>query len=102
MSFRWDGNSITDFKTADQEHEWLCPNHHAILHLWIDDDQISPMQRGRRAAPTVEDVDLTEIDRLMELTRRAGRRRPNLAPDLAPNYNRQPPPSINMDGGEIR
>jgi hypothetical protein len=63
------------FQVADQEHEWLCPNHHVILHLWID-ERITDVQRGRRAAHTMDYVDLTEFDRLMELVGRSGRRGP--------------------------
>jgi hypothetical protein len=63
------------FRVADQEHEWLCPNHHVILHLWID-DRITDVRRGRRAAHTMDHVDLTEVGRLMELVGRSGRRGP--------------------------
>lgn len=64
------------FRVADQEHEWLCPNHHVILHLWIDDDQITDARRGRRAAPTMDHVNVTEVGRLMDLVGRSGRRWP--------------------------
>jgi hypothetical protein len=56
----------------DQEHAWLCPSHHAILHLWIDDN-ISHIGRGRRAAPTMDDLSNDEIDRMLDLVKRAGR-----------------------------
>lgn len=58
------------FPAADHEHEFLCPNHHFILHLWIDDD-ISHQRRGRRAAPTVDDLTNEEIERMLQLSGRA-------------------------------
>jgi hypothetical protein len=61
-----------EFETASHEHEFLCPNHHVMLHLWIDDD-ISHQRRGRRAAPTIEDVSNEELNRLIDLAGRAGR-----------------------------
>lgn len=61
------------FRVADQEHEWLCPNHHAILHLWID-ARIDDQQRGRRAVLTIGYVEDTELDRMLDLVRRSGRR----------------------------
>jgi hypothetical protein len=66
------------FKVADQEHEWLCPDHRVILHLWIDDPTISYERRGRRAAPTMDEVGLVEFDKLMDLADRSGRRSPTI------------------------
>ncbi|RTE88237.1 hypothetical protein D6B98_36955 [Bradyrhizobium sp. LVM 105] len=59
------------FSVANHEHEFLCPNHHAILNLWIDDD-ISHQRRGRRAAPTFEDLTNEEVERMFQLSGRAG------------------------------
>lgn len=60
------------FTEPDHEHVWLCPNHHAILHLWIDDD-VSDARRGRRAAPTIDDLGDDEIGRLLDLVGRSRR-----------------------------
>jgi hypothetical protein len=43
------------FGVADHEHEWLCPNHHVTLHLWIDRSS-SDQHLGRRAAPSIADI----------------------------------------------
>lgn len=67
------------FSVPDDEHEWLCPNHHAILHLWIDRSG-SHQKLGRRAAPSIADVPLEHFDRLMDLVGRAGRRTPRSRP----------------------
>jgi hypothetical protein len=53
-------------ETASHAHEFLCPNHHAILHLWIDGD-ISIERRQRRGAPTLDDLDDHEYQRMMDL-----------------------------------
>ncbi|WP_024342652.1 HNH endonuclease [Bradyrhizobium japonicum] len=60
------------FVAPDHEHEWLCPNHHVILHLSIDRSS-SHQKLGRRAAPSLAHTPLEHFDRLMELVGRAGR-----------------------------
>lgn len=42
------------FKEPDQEHAWLCPSHHAIIHVLIDQN-ITLLER---ASLIVEDLDL--------------------------------------------
>lgn len=82
------------FDTPDHEHEWLCPNHHVILHLWIDRSG-SDQQLGRRAAPSMADVPLEHFDKLMELVGRAGRTAPwpRLSPHFAATWSLAPPRS---------
>jgi hypothetical protein len=53
------------FRDPYHEHEWLCPNHHAMLHLWID-DEISDLRRGRRAASTFDDISKTDYGAIVE------------------------------------
>jgi hypothetical protein len=60
------------FEAVSHEHEFLCPNHHTMLHLWIDHD-ISEARRGRRAAPTIEDMSDEELQRMLDLAGRSGR-----------------------------
>lgn len=67
------------FGAPDHEHEWLCPNHHVIVHLWIDRSS-SHQQLGRRAAPSLADTPLEHFDKLMGLVGRAGRTTPQLRP----------------------
>jgi len=45
------------FRAANHTHEWLCPTHHAILHLWID-EAVSDQHRGRRAVGTFIDLEV--------------------------------------------
>jgi hypothetical protein len=66
------------FVYPDQELVWLCPNHHAMAHLYIptDDRSIAPAAmraRGRTTGALNGDLTEEEFNRLMELTRRSGR-----------------------------
>lgn len=66
------------FKYPDQEFVWLCPNHHAMAHLFIqaDDRSMTPdamRARGRRTAALNPDLAESEFDKLLELMHRAGR-----------------------------
>lgn len=63
------------FEVTDHEHEWLCPNHHVILHLWIDRSS-SEQHLGRRAAPSLAEVPIEEFGSLMDLVGRSGRKTP--------------------------
>ena len=66
------------FKYPDQEFVWLCPNHHAMAHLFIPRDNRSMTAsafRGRdRAASGInEDLSEDEFDRMIDLMRRSVR-----------------------------
>lgn len=66
------------FKYPDQEFVWLCPNHHAMAHLFIQDDNrsMSPdamRARGRRTAALNPDLAEGEFEKMLELMQRAGR-----------------------------
>lgn len=66
------------FEYPDQEFVWLCPNHHAIVHLFIPADGRSmalPAMRARGKTTSALHIDVTdnEFDQLMELVRRSGR-----------------------------
>ncbi|MDH2341524.1 hypothetical protein [Bradyrhizobium sp. SSUT77] len=66
------------FKYPDQECVSLCPNHHAIVHLFIHVDGRSmarPAMRARGRTTSALHVDLTdnEFDQMMELVRRSMR-----------------------------
>jgi hypothetical protein len=66
------------FEVPDHEHEWLCPNHHVTLHLWIDRSS-SEQHLGRRAAPSIAEVPLEQFGILMDLVGRSGRTTPTHA-----------------------
>jgi hypothetical protein len=66
------------FKYPDQEFEWLCPNHHAMAHLFIQGDNRSMVPaamraRGRSIAAVNPDLSEGEFEKLLELMHRAGR-----------------------------
>jgi hypothetical protein len=66
------------FKYPDQEFSWLCPNHHAIVHLFIIGDnrsmEIPAMRaRGRTTRAVHPDLSEEEFTKVMELARMAGR-----------------------------
>jgi hypothetical protein len=66
------------YKYPNQEHVWLCPNHHAMAHLFIQDDNRSMLQaalraRGRTMARVFPDLSEDEFEKMLELMRRAGR-----------------------------
>jgi hypothetical protein len=66
------------FKYPDQEHVWLCPNHHAMVHLYIpgDDRSLEPAAMRARSRTTMavsEDLSEEEFGRMMELMRRSAR-----------------------------
>lgn len=56
------------FEVADDEHEWLCPSHHAVLHLWIDRD----LPNGRSWEAHSE-LDEREAAALLDLVKRSHR-----------------------------
>lgn len=65
------------FKVPDNEHVWLCPNHHTMAHLYIlnDDRSMSERAMKSRAATTAAlnaDLSDSEFERMMELMRLAG------------------------------
>jgi hypothetical protein len=58
------------FKNAADQHAWLCPNHHAILHVLIDplkDD----WSLGRRASRVIDDLSAKEWKIMVELMKLA-------------------------------
>jgi hypothetical protein len=66
------------FKYPDNEIVWLCPNHHAMAHLYIPDDDRSMTpsamrSRMRTTAPLSEDLTSAEFDKLMELMGKSAR-----------------------------
>lgn len=66
------------FKYPDNEHVWLCPNHHAMAHMFIQDDSRSMARdamraRGRRMSALHPDVSEGEFKKLIELMRLAAR-----------------------------
>lgn len=66
------------FKYPDPEHVWLCPNHHAMVHLFIIgvNRSIAPGAFRARAKTTravLPDLVGDEYEKVMELMRRACR-----------------------------
>ncbi len=62
------------FKRPDHEHVWLCPNHHAILHLLIPSEGPQDLQKlGARGAGPILEMSHDEIDATLKLITRSGR-----------------------------
>jgi hypothetical protein len=66
------------FEYPDNEFVWLCPNHHAIIHLFIlgDDRSVAPAAmraRARTADPIYDDLSDVEFEVVIDLMRRAAR-----------------------------
>lgn len=64
------------FKYPDQAYVWLCPNHHAMAHLFIQDDNRSMAPsamraRGRTTGALHPDLSDKEFAKLVELMRSA-------------------------------
>mgnify|MGYP001563316190 CR=1 FL=1 len=64
------------FRLPNCERVWLCPNHHAMLHIIIPDDNLSMTDsafraRNRRAGTVLEDLSEDEFKTIMELVRRS-------------------------------
>jgi predicted HNH restriction endonuclease len=65
------------YKVPDNEHVWLCPNHHTMAHLYILNDDRSMTERAMksRASTTAalnSDLSDHEFERMMELMHLAG------------------------------
>lgn len=66
------------FKYPDQEFVWLCPNHHAMTHLFIPRDNRSMTAaafrgRDRVSSGLYEDLSDDELNRVLGLMRRSFR-----------------------------
>lgn len=66
------------FKYPDQEHLWLCPNHHTMAHLFIQSESRSITRaafraRGKTTDAVLPDLSEDEFEKMMELMRRAYR-----------------------------
>lgn len=66
------------FEIPDNEHVWLCPNHHAIAHLFIlgsgrSYEAAAARARSRRRAPVYRDLSEREFEKMIELMHMAGR-----------------------------
>lgn len=62
------------FGVPDHQHVWLCPNHHAVLHLMIPPDrETDPMKIGRRTAGPILEMSHEELERMLELLKQSGR-----------------------------
>lgn len=53
-------------RIPDQRHVWLCPNHHAMVHLLLDGEP-DRQTLGRKAANAIEDLDKDELRKVMSL-----------------------------------
>ncbi|WP_409188418.1 hypothetical protein [Bradyrhizobium sp. RDM4] len=58
------------FAEPHHEHVWLCPTHHAIVHVLVDGDP-NPQLLGRRAAPVFTDHDEAAGRALLDLVKRS-------------------------------
>lgn len=74
LSFQYDRG----FRIPDNEHVWLCPNHHVMAHLYVMNDDRSMSERaieardGTKAALNT-DLSEDEFEKMMDLMRRAAR-----------------------------
>ncbi|MEI9804065.1 MAG: hypothetical protein WDN48_05875 [Pseudolabrys sp.] len=60
------------FEEPDQEHVWLCPNHHAIIHVLIYPHE-DMAAKGRVSAGPISDLEEGEMGAVMALLGRSGR-----------------------------
>lgn len=66
------------FRYPDQEYVWLCPNHHAMIHLFIQNNNRSMKPaafraRGRTTGAILPDLSEVEFEAMMDLMQRSGR-----------------------------
>lgn len=66
------------FSVPDNEHVWLCPNHHAIIHAFIPSDKHSlkvpaRRNRGKRHSAIHPDLSDGEFEKVLLLIRRSAR-----------------------------
>jgi hypothetical protein len=66
------------FEYPDDEHEWLCPSHHIMAHLFIpSDDRSYEPSALRRSGATLAaihpDLSEAEFEKMLELMRRSAR-----------------------------
>lgn len=53
---------------VDQRYVWLCPNHHALVHLLISRNELKSLQMGRPAS-FVDDLDDDELAAVLLILR---------------------------------
>lgn len=53
------------FETPNDDHFWLCPNHHAMLHVFLDQQETAASING--AALVMADTTRAEREKLCEL-----------------------------------
>lgn len=56
-----------DFKELIQEHEWLCPNHHAALHIFIGQVMAKNINSSRACTNVINDLSLDELSKILKL-----------------------------------
>lgn len=66
------------FRVPDNEHVWLCPNHHTMAHLFILQENPSTKiaaarARGRTLSALMPDLSEDELRKMFDLMRRAAR-----------------------------
>jgi hypothetical protein len=61
------------FEKPDHEHVWLCPNHHAIVHLFLIRRQGSPDKPNDTLIGASGDLDDDHYQIIMSLLGKAGR-----------------------------
>jgi hypothetical protein len=63
------------FKAPFHEHAWLCPNHHAILHVLINPAK-DTLALGHRAFRVIDDLEREELKTMLELVGLSGQGEP--------------------------
>lgn len=61
------------FEKPDHEHVWLCPTHHAIVHLFLIPRKGSPLQENEILIGAVRELDTDQYQTIMALLGKAGR-----------------------------
>lgn len=59
------------FETADQAHVWLCPTHHAAVHVLIGQAKSLRGEASRACINVVNDLSLDELRGVLEIADKA-------------------------------
>ena len=59
------------FDRPDDEHEWLCPTHHAAVHILIGQAKAKQTRASAACIALVNDMELEELRVVLEIAERA-------------------------------
>lgn len=52
---------------VDQSYVWLCPNHHAMVHLLLNSRELDAQALGRPASPAILDLQAEELSAIVAI-----------------------------------